>query len=174
MTGNRPQLPYYNWIPRVDAREEICLWYVAGVEHRRRVRNIDGGCGTLTAGAEHWALSIIDGGCKGIDSGCGSIDCGCRSIDCGCTSINGGCGNIDGNGGAQSKDDWRAKSEEWRVESEVELRRKDHQDIRNNTRRTTMQYAVTLQDEECSKAEVFEGGGVTEVPKMMKTRRNNN
>ena len=79
----------------------------AGVEHRRRVQNIDGGCKTSTAGAEYWAHSSINGGCKGIDSGCGSIDCGCRSID-------GGCGSINGNGDMQikMKDDWRAKSGE--------------------------------------------------------------
>ena len=38
----------------------------------------------------------------------------------------------------------------------------------------TKQFAVALQDEDSSKAGVFEGGGVTKVPKMMTTRRNNN
>ena len=56
------------------------------------------------------------------------------------------------------------ESEEWRVRWSCGEKTKT---------KGTVQDAVTLPDEECSKARVFEGGGVTKVPKMMTTRRNN-
>ena len=50
---------------------------------------------------------------------------------------------------------------------------KDHYDNRNSSRHYTSQHEVTLSDEDSSKAGVFEGGGVTKVPKIMTTRQNN-
>ena len=139
------------------------------------VRNLVGGCGTSTAGAEHrrrvQSIGLVPASTadvKALTAGVEALTAGVEALTAGVEASTAGVEASTATAACKAR---RRMIGERRLESEVELRRKDHQDKRNNSRRTTMQYAVTLQDEECSKAEVFEGGGVTEVPKTMTRKR---